>query len=156
MKVVGPIDVSNEKDYNNLSLVIKVSFGDMDILFTGDAGTSIEKQILETGEDISAEVLKVGHHGSDTSSSKEFIEAVNPKYALISAECGNRYEHPMEPILKLLKKKKIPVYRTDEHSKEKEGSGTVVMVLTEDSISFNKKNGSYLTGPDVEKKYGGK
>lgn len=156
MKVIGPIDVSTEDDLNNLSIVMKVSFGDMDIIFTGDSEKKIEKQILERGDDIDAEILKVGHHGSNTSTSEEFLKAISPDYALISAGCGNRYNHPMEETLKLLKKNKIPVYRTDEHSEKNRGSGTVVMVLTENNVSFSTKKGSYLTGPEVEKKYGGK
>lgn len=156
MKVIGPIDVSANDDLNNLSIVMKVSFGDMDIIFTGDSEKAIEKQILASGENLDAEILKVGHHGSNTSTSEEFLKAISPDYALISAGCGNRYNHPMEETLKLLKKYKIPVYRTDEHSEKKRGSGNVVMVLTENSVSFSTKKGSYLTGPEIEKKYGGK
>ena len=71
-------DVSNT---NNYSIVLKVSFGQMDMIMTGDAETEIEEKILESGVDIDAEILKLGHHGSDTSSSDAFLDAVSPEYA---------------------------------------------------------------------------
>ena len=74
---------------NNYSIVFKVTFGEMDMIMTGDAETEIEMNILESGFDIDAEILKVGHHGSDTSSSEEFLDAITPKYGLISCKVGN-------------------------------------------------------------------
>lgn len=144
MKVIGPL--SEQKDnLNNYSTVLKVSFGEMDIIMTGDAETEVEKEILQTGENIDAEILKVGHHGSNTSTSEEFLNAVSPDYALISTKLGNKYEHPTESTMEKLKKSNIEVYRTDEN-------GTVVATITSNHISFSCTPGDYLSGVELEEK----
>ena len=99
IKVIGPIS-QPEENINNYSTVLKVSFGEMDIIMTGDAEKEVEKEILETGENIDAEILKVGHHGSRTSTTTKFLEAIEPEYALIST--GNRYGHPNETTMEKL------------------------------------------------------
>lgn len=144
MKIIGPI--SEPKDnINNYSIVMKVSFGEMDIIMTGDAEKEVEKDILKSGENIDAEILKVGHHGSDTSSSKEFLDAISPDYALISAKVGNKHEHPVKETMKKLKERDIEVYRTDEN-------GTVVLTITTDDVSFSSEPGDYLSGPELEER----
>lgn len=105
-KIIGPIE-TDEINLNNYSIVLKVTFGDMDVIMTGDAETKVEKAIIESGETLGAEILKVGHHGSDTSSSDEFLDAVSPLYALISAKVGNKYEHPIKSTMQKLEKRKI-------------------------------------------------
>jgi len=144
LKVIGPVDYSGS-NINNYSIVIKLTYGTQDIIFTGDAEAEIEKQILDSGELIDAEVLKVGHHGSDTSNTEEWIDAISPDYALISCKLGNKYNHPIKSTMNTLKSRKIIVYRTDE-------SGTVVMTITQDNISFDKKPGDYLSGEELEKR----
>ena len=144
IKVIGPIS-SPEDNLNNYSIVLKVSFGEMDVIMTGDAETEVEKEILESGENIDAEILKVGHHGSNTSSSEEFIDAISPDYALISAKVGNKYEHPMESTMNKLESRYIEVYRTDEN-------GTVVATITSNDVSFSCEPGDYLSGKDLEKR----
>lgn len=144
MKVIGPIN-DPDGELNNYSTVLKVSFGEMDMIMTGDAEKEVEKDILETGENIDAEILKVGHHGSDTSSSKEFLDAISPEYALISCEVGNKHKHPTETTMKLLKESNIEVYRTDE-------SGTVVVTITTDDVEFSCEPGDYLSGVELEKR----
>lgn len=80
-------------------------------MFMGDAGINKEKDILDNYSIKNIDFLKVGHHGSNTSSSKEFIESINHKYSLISVGKNNRYGHPKEEVLDTLKNSKI--YRTD-------------------------------------------
>ena len=130
---------------NNYSIVMKVSFGQMDMIMTGDAETEIEELILESGADIDAEILKVGHHGSETSSSEKFLDAVSPEYGLISCKVGNQHEHPNKEIMERLEERGVEVYRTDE-------CGSVVMTVTTDSVSFNCEPGDYLSGIELEKR----
>ena len=143
MKVIGPISDANGNT-NNYSTVMKVSFGEMDIIMTGDAETEVEEEILVSNADLDAEILKVGHHGSDTSSSEEFLDAISPDYALISTKVGNKYEHPIKSTMDHLKERNIKVYRTDEN-------GTVVATITSNGVSFNCQPGDYLSGVELEK-----
>ena len=109
INVVAPVTI-DEDNLNNSSAVIKLTYKDNTFLFTGDA----EKKELETiTYDISADVLKVGHHGSTTSTTEEFLNAVNPTYAVISAGEGNSYDHPHKETLDLLEEFNCKVYRTD-------------------------------------------
>jgi len=146
MKVIGPISKPNG-NLNNYSTVLKVSFGEMDIIMTGDAEEEVEKEIIKSGANLDAEILKVGHHGSDTSNSEEFLDAITPEYALISAKVGNKYEHPTEETMQRLKERDIEVYRTDE-------SGTVVATITTNNVSFDCEPGDYLSGVELEKREG--
>lgn len=95
---------------NNYSIILKIIYGDVSLLYTGDA--EIES-LNEIEEDISASILKVGHHGSDTSTTKEFLEKVKPKYAIISVGEDNSYGHPATSTIKLLKEYTNNIYRTD-------------------------------------------
>ena len=133
------------KNLNNYSIVTKVSFGEMDMIMTGDAEKEVEEEILKSGVNIDAEILKVGHHGSDTSSSEKFLDAVNPEYGLISCEVGNKHEHPIKSTMDKLKNRDIKVYRTDE-------SGSVVLTITSNDVSFSCEPGDYLSGVELEKK----
>lgn len=104
----------NTKEYDNEndnSNVIYFDYNNYKFLFMGDAGTIKEKDILDKYNLKDIDFLKVGHHGSNTSSSKEFIDSVNPKYSLISVGKNNRYGHPKDSILDTLRNSKI--YRTD-------------------------------------------
>lgn len=141
MKIIGPIN-EPEDEPNNYSTIMKVTLGEKDILFTGDAEKEVEKDLLATGKDLDAEILKVGHHGSNTSSHEVFLDAVDPEYALIST--GNKYGHPTKSTMEKLEERDIEVYRTDEN-------GTVVVTITHDDVSFNCKPGSYLSGDEVNK-----
>ena len=138
-----------EKDVNgntnNYSIVMKVSFGQMDMIMTGDAETEIEEIILESGVDIDAEILKLGHHGSDTSSSQEFLDAITPEYGLISSKVGNKYEHPIKSTMDKLQAMNVEVYRTDE-------CGSVIMTITTDDVTFNCEPGDYLSGVELEER----
>ena len=100
-------------DLNNMSLVMKFKYKDKSFLFTGDMETDSEYDILKKGYDVSADVLKVAHHGSNTSSSKKFLNAVDADIYVISVGEGNDYGHPHPEVKKRLASKGKPVYRTD-------------------------------------------
>jgi competence protein ComEC len=101
------------KDTNNYSIVIKITYGQSKFLFTGDAEKISEKEMLDKNLDLSSDVLKVGHHGSSSSSSKEFLDKVNPKIAIISCGKNNKYGHPHHETITELKNRKVQIYRTD-------------------------------------------
>lgn len=118
---------------NNKSLVMKVTYGDVSALFTGDSQNEVENYLLEAEMDISADILNVGHHGSKTSTSMDFLEAVNPRYALISCGEDNAYAHPNSFVIKKLEKKNVSIYRTDT-----DGSIVVVTDGTKEGIEVKK------------------
>ena len=102
---------------NNNSLVCKLIYKNFSMLFTGDIEEIAEKAILSKyvnkSELLNADILKVAHHGSKTSSIKEFINAVNPKYAIIGVGKDNKFGHPSEKTLETLNDKNVKIYRTD-------------------------------------------
>lgn len=114
-------------DANNSSLILRAAYGDTAVLFTGDAETPAEEKALENGLPLEATVLKVGHHGSNTSTGKAFLAAVAPDIAVISVGEGNSYGHPAAGTLKKLT---CTLYRTDR-------DGTVV--LASDGSTFGPK-----------------
>lgn len=118
---------TNDTDLNNTSIVLKLTYGNTSVLFMGDAEKEVET-IIEK-KDISADVLKVGHHGSNTSSSKTFLEKVNPNYAIISVGTGNSYGHPSHTTIQNLENQNIQIYRTDEN-------GTIIMTSDGTNITF--------------------
>ncbi len=102
------------KNTNNTSIIIQLLFGENKILFTGDVYKSIERKLIKQGIDIESDVLKVGHHGSKTSTSEEFLLKVLPELAIISVGLENSYGHPVPEVLEILKKYGINILRTDE------------------------------------------
>lgn len=102
------------EDTNNTSIVIRIVYGDTSFLFTADAEQETEEKILESGQDIESTVLKVGHHGSSTSTSQAFLDAVSPTYAVISCGKDNSYGHPHSETLAKLASAGVEVLRTDE------------------------------------------
>ena len=112
------MSIRNDKDdYNNCSIVIKMDFNNVSYLFTGDAEESVESSRKWPHID----VLKVGHHGSNTSSSKKFLEQIKPEVALISVGHGNTYGHLTQATLKRLSNIGAKIYRTDEN-------GTILLI----------------------------
>ena len=99
-------------DLNDASIVLRLTYGGNSFLFTGDATSKVEKQILN--KDIKSDVLKVAHHGSNYSTTSEFLDKVNPEYAVISVGKNNSYDHPSLTTLEKLNKRGIKTYRTDE------------------------------------------
>jgi competence protein ComEC len=100
-------------DPNNSSLCLILTHGQNRFLFTGDAEREAERDILESGTDLQVDVYQVGHHGSDTSTTQDFLDAVAPTYAVISCEKDNPYGHPHEEILERLQNQQVEIYRTD-------------------------------------------
>lgn len=111
LTVLAPLFESNEA--NNVSVVTRLTFGERSFLFMGDAETEVEKELLLSGRVLSADVIKVGHHGSDTSSSQAFLTRVDPDYAIIPCGKGNSYGHPHDEVLTRLSKMGVTVYRSD-------------------------------------------
>ncbi len=111
-EIIAPVsaDYSNT---NNYSIGIILTHGMNDFLFTGDAEKLAEDEMLATGKLDHVRVYKVGHHGSDTSSSSDFIDAISPEYAIIMCGAGNSYGHPHDKIVKRLSKYTKEIYRTD-------------------------------------------
>lgn len=114
---------------NNYSAVMRLVYGESSFLFTGDAEEESEEIILEDGYMLSSDVLKCGHHGSSSSTSDEFLKAVDPIYTVISCETGNRYGHPHRETLEKLDREGIITYRTDK-------DGTILAESTGDRITF--------------------
>lgn len=110
VKIIG---VNEADGTNNSSIVLKITYGKTEYLFTGDAEREAEQAILNRDEDISANVLKVGHHGSDTSTSYVWLREIMPEYAIISVGKGNSYNHPTDEVLSRLRDADVQTYRTD-------------------------------------------
>lgn len=113
IEVVHPERVTG--DFNNGSIALRITFGDVTILFTGDAEAPAELEMIRRGHDLSADILHVGHHGSRTSTSREFLEAVRPKVAVYSAGAGNEYGHPHAEVIERLLEYGVAIYGTDVH-----------------------------------------
>jgi len=123
------------KESNNTSIIAQLIFSNSSFLFTGDAPQSIEKKILSRCQEnlncsLDSDVLKVGHHGSKTSTSEEFLKEVSPKIAVISCGKNNPYHHPHQDVLKNLEKFDIKILRTDQ-------VGDIKIVSTGDYLIIN-------------------
>ena len=118
----------DSKNLNNSSIILKLTYGNVSFLFTGDTESDVEKTLLN--KDIESDVLKVAHHGSNTSSSNAFLKKVNPKYAIISVGTGNSYGHPKSVILDRLEKLGTKIYRTDE-------LGTIIVTTDGEKIEVS-------------------
>ena len=112
VEILGPLWYHNE--LNDMSLIIKITYGDTSFLITGDAEWEAEHDLLDAGVDLSADLLRVAHHGSNTSTSYQFLRAVAPTYGIISVGAGNSYGHPNEETLSRLSDADVVVLRTDE------------------------------------------
>ena len=135
----GPI-TEDDSDRNNGSIVMKITYGETSFLFTGDAEREEEQQILNAGFDLSATVLKVGHHGSKNSTTYPFLRAIMPKYAVISVG-ENSYGHPTEDTLSRLRDAGAKVYRTDMQ-------GDIIAASDGKTVTITtKKNGDIATNP---------
>lgn len=123
-----------KKDYgdntNNFSIAIRVTFGNNAFLFTGDAETEAEQDMLESGLSLRADVYKAAHHGADTANTEAFLAEVAPKYCVISCGQDNTYGHPRAGFLNNLRSMGVNVFRTDEQ-------GTIVAVSDGENITFN-------------------
>ncbi|NFS12899.1 MBL fold metallo-hydrolase [Clostridium botulinum] len=129
---------SKYEDMNNYSIVCKLKYGNTSYLFTGDAESLSEGEILAKQLDISADVLKLGHHGSHSSTSQAFLDKVNPRYAIVSCGKGNDYGHPHQETIDKINKKGIEILRTDV-------SGTIISTSDGNDITFNTSGTSTNT-----------
>ena len=109
--LLGPVTQYSET--NNTSLVLRIDYGVTSFLLTGDMENTAETDLVNSGANLKADVLQVGHHGSSTSTSYLFLNAVLPEMGVISCGAGNKYGHPHEETLSILRDAKVDVYRTD-------------------------------------------
>ena len=126
---------NNAEDFNLASIVLRVDYKDCSYMFCGDAETPNEETMLNSGLNLKADILKLGHHGSSTSSSEKFLKAVNPAVGIISCGKGNDYGHPHDEVVERLDKLGIEYYRTDL-------DGTIVVT------SDGEKNTIYASRAD--------
>ena len=111
--MLGPVKTSYE-DVNDLSLVLMVQYGDTRFLFTGDMEAIAEEDLLNSGADVKADVLKVGHHGSYSSTTYRLLREVAPTYGVICVGGNNEYGHPHDAPMSRLKDAEVTIYRTDK------------------------------------------
>jgi len=141
VQILGPQKAYD--DPNDTSIVLRVVYGDTSFLFTGDAERTAEADILEAGYDLSSTVLKVGHHGSDTSTSYPFLREIMPEYAVIQVGKDNSYGHPTEDTLSRLRDADVKVYRNDLQ-------GTIICTSDGKEVSFStERNESAQMNPTV-------
>ncbi len=134
VQVLGPVR-PDASDPNNTSIVLRIVYGNTSFLFTGDAEREEEQEILEAGYELESTVLKVGHHGSETSTTYPFLREILPQYAVISVGADNSYGHPAEDTLSRLRDADVTVYRTDLQ-------GDIVCTSDGESVSFAVERGA--------------
>lgn len=126
-----------DEDLNNMSVVLKVTYGENSFIFQGDAEKPIEKQLLNSDFDLSADIIKLGHHGSNTSSTDKYLKAVNPQYAIISCGADNSYGHPHNEVIDRLKKNNISFYITAQ-------TGDITVTSDGKNIDIQTQNKEWL------------
>lgn len=135
-KILAPAN-SYYDNLNNFSIVTRLEYGNNSFLFTADAEDVLEVEMLNSGYNLKSDVLKVGHHGSNTSTTASFLNAINPKYAVIQLASNNEYGHPSAEVISRLREKNIEIYRNDL-------DGTIVAKSDGNNIKFNKKPNSKM------------
>ncbi|WP_217581888.1 MBL fold metallo-hydrolase [Lysinibacillus sp. GbtcB16] len=125
-------------DNNDASIVLKVAYGNVSFLLTGDAGIALEKEMMQN--DVTATILKAGHHGSNTSSSEEFIRAVKPEVTILSYGEDNKYGHPHAEVVDRLQAMGSNIYATAE-------SGTIIVATDGVNYTVNGKEASRAVTP---------
>lgn len=132
VNLLAPVS-SSYTDLNNYSAVVMLKYQSNSFLFMGDAEIQVESQLSS----VKAEVIKIGHHGSDSSTMASFLSKVNPQYAVISVGTGNSYGHPANETILKLKDAGVNTYRTDQ-------LGTIIFTSNGSSISVDKKPGAVV------------
>lgn len=132
LRILAPLSVTYS-DTNDYSVVFRLQYGERSILFTGDAEAASEAEMVNrySAQDLKADVLKVGHHGSRTSSSDAFLALVDPDYAVISCGVDNSYGHPHSAVINRLNGRGIEIYRTDT-------DGTIILTTDGKTLEFSK------------------
>lgn len=143
-QILAPATI-DPNDSNKNSVAIKLTNGDNSFIFTGDAESTSEKAMCESGIDLSCDVLVPGHHGSATATSWDFLQATVPEYAVISCGKDNQYGHPDKDVMDKLKSMDIHVYRTDKQ-------GTIVAVSDGTTITWNQEPCNDYSPGDKEDK----
>ena len=139
VEFLGPVE--EYRDANNTSLVLRIDYGETSFLFTGDMEADAEQDLIDSGAELSATVLKVGHHGSDSSTSYVFLREVMPRYAVLSVGADNSYGHPSETVLSRLRDAEVTLWRTDLQ-------GTVIADSDGSSVTFRtQRNPDVSTNP---------
>ena len=142
--IIAPNSNSYGGNANDYSVAILLEYGKNRFLFTGDAEETSEAEMLTNGIDISADVYKVAHHGSRSASTQEFLNAVHPKYAVISCGEGNSYGHPHAEVLNRLRSMGVEVFRTDEQ-------GSIIASSDGENITWNcSATDSWQSGEQTE------
>ena len=131
-ETLGPV-TDDAEDINNMSVYVKVTYGENTFLFTGDGEIEEEEEIIATGADLDCDVLHAGHHGSYTSSGKNFLNAVTPEICVISCGADNDYGHPHDKALNRIGKHTQEIYRTDI-------CGSIVMSSDGSEINISYEN----------------
>ena len=114
-EVLHPTEDIEDYSLNDASIVLRLEYDNVSFLFTGDAEYEAEREIVESSKNPAADILKVGHHGSSTSTNDFFLEAVNPGAAIIQVGEDNRYGHPHDEVLEALEARNVDIYRNDLH-----------------------------------------
>ena len=128
--VLGPLEAeSTYEDLNDTSLVLMIQYGDKKFLFTGDMEAYAEAQLVNSLYSLDADVLKVGHHGSYSSTSQAFLNKVDPDYGVVFCQWGNEYEHPHAAPMSRLEKAEVELFRTDI-------MGDIVLVTDGTELAF--------------------
>lgn len=131
-EILGPV-TDDAEDINSMSAVTKITYGESSFLITGDAETEEELEIIDNGADLDCDVLRAGHHGSSTSSCKDFLNAVTPEICVISCGADNDYGHPHDKAVNRIKKHTEEIYRTDI-------CGSIVMTSDGEKIDISYEN----------------
>lgn len=148
VQILGPQKYYDEP--NDTSIVLKVTYGETSFLFTGDAERTAEADILDAGYNLSSTVLKVGHHGSDTSTSYPFLREIMPEYAVIQVGKDNSYGHPTEDTLSRLRDADVKVYRNDLQGDIVCSSDGKVVTFTTAKNESVQTNPTVVVTPDVD------
>lgn len=133
--ILAPND-TEYSDENDYSIALRLVCGSTSFLMTGDASTDSEEEMLDSGLTLNSDVYLTGHHGSSTSNSEDFLDAVSPSYAVISVGRDNSYGHPHREVMESLSARNIPVFRTDTQ-------GTILVESDGKNLTFN-------TQPDTQ------
>ncbi|MDL2311139.1 MBL fold metallo-hydrolase [Peptostreptococcaceae bacterium OttesenSCG-928-C18] len=128
--IIGP--TAYNFDTNNNSIATRVVHGKNSLIFTGDGESMEESTLMYTGEEIKSKIYHVGHHGSRKATSKEFLEEVNPEYAVISLGKDNMYGHPHKEVLNRLEENDVKIFRTDL-------MGSIIMVSDGKEVLFSSE-----------------
>lgn len=130
IQIFSPIENLSSDNLNDYSPIIKITFVNNSFLFTGDAEVSTESMVLSENNNLNCDILKVGHHGSSTSTSEDFLTSVNPSVAIISVGKNNSYGHPTSEVLSLLNSYNIRTFRTDIN-------GTIIAISDGKNINIS-------------------